>query len=169
MHLQLCEIVSLLAGAGEVILFFLLGEMVLFLFFYWVRWCAEVIWYCKRCSAKSEDSQEGREELVGGSRLSLISSHHFHTWLFPMGGFFHRYFQQGKISIKMLGHCFAINVSRNELATFTAKYFCARQNNPVTQKLSKSNFYQDESKFQQPEEVFILGLVHRSVRNVCNQ
>ena len=54
------------------------------LFFYWVRWCAEVIWYCKRCSAKSEDSQEGREGLVASSRLSLISSHHFHTWLFPI-------------------------------------------------------------------------------------
>ena len=59
------------------------AEVIWYLYLY-LRWCAEVIWYCKRCSAKSEDSQEGREELVGGSRLSLISSHHFHTWLFPI-------------------------------------------------------------------------------------
>ena len=53
-----------------------------FFFFYWVRWCAEVIWYCKRCSAKSEDSQEGREELVGP-----LVSHLSHLIIFTLGSF----------------------------------------------------------------------------------
>ena len=92
-----------------------------------------MIWYCKRCFAKSEDSQEGREELVAASCFSLILPHHFHTWLFPMGGFFHRYPAQ------IIFHQNARTLfCQNELASCTAKYFCARQNNPVTQKLSKS-------------------------------
>ena len=53
-----------------------------FFFFYWVRWCAEVIWYCKRCSAKSEDSQEGGEELVGP-----VVSHLSHLIIFTLGFF----------------------------------------------------------------------------------
>ena len=48
----------------------------------WVSWCPEVIWYCKRCSAKSEDSQEGREELVGP-----VVSHLSHLIIFTLGSF----------------------------------------------------------------------------------
>ena len=152
MQLQLCEIANLLAGWGGSFSFF-------------TGWGGVRRWSGIANGAPARVRTPKREERSWWRPVVSHLSHHFHTWLFPMGGFFHRY------PARIIFHQNARTLfCQNELASCTAKYFCARQNNPVTQKLSKSNFYQDESEFQTLRSIHAFpGLVHRSVKNVCNQ
>ena len=108
----------------------------------------------------------GKRGAGGGlSSLTYLISSFSHWALSYKGGFFHRYPTQ------IIFHQNARTLfCQNELAAFTAKYFGARQNTQVSWKMPKDNLISGSIKTPNRRSIHAFpGLVHRSVKNVCNQ